>query len=227
MTGAPVPAVRIAPELSEHVALGALTFEDVQVLVDDPALAQALEDAAAAIRAGGAPDLEIAATRRMYHRLGLDPTRTRPSSEALLRRLRKGAPLPRINTLVDVCNWCSVEFQVPYGLYDLDRVQGAVELRTGRDGEAYDGIRKETVHVDGRPTLADQVGAFGNPTSDSRRTMITTTTNRALVIVFVPREAAGTRLDAILDVTAARLVRYARARERGRAVVLGPGPVRI
>ena len=54
----------------------------------------------------------------MYKRVGLDPTKTRPSNEALLRRVRKDQPLPRVNSLVDVINWCSVEFQLPYGLYD-------------------------------------------------------------------------------------------------------------
>src|SRR5688500_19760136 len=78
-----------------------------------------------------------AAVRAMYRRFGVDPTKTRPSSEALLRRVRKGDAPPRINNVVDVCNWCSLEFQVPYGLYDLSRVEGAVVLRAGRPGESY------------------------------------------------------------------------------------------
>ena len=85
----------------------------------------------------------------MYKRVGLDPTKTRPSSEALLRRVRKGDSLPRINSMVDVCNWCSLEFQLPYGLYDAAHIDGDVELRLGRAGESYPGIRKDDVHVDG------------------------------------------------------------------------------
>ena len=54
----------------------------------------------------------------MYRRFGVDPTKTRPSSEALLRRVRKGDALPRVNNLVDVINWCSLESQLPFGLYD-------------------------------------------------------------------------------------------------------------
>ena len=57
--------------------------------------------------------------------------------------------------MVDVCNWCSLEFQLPYGLYDAARIEGDVELRIGRDGESYPGIRKDDVHVGGRITLAD------------------------------------------------------------------------
>jgi DNA/RNA-binding domain of Phe-tRNA-synthetase-like protein len=65
----------------------------------------------------------IAAVRTMYKRVGIDPTKTRPSSEALLRRVRKGDELPAINSLVDIINWCSLETQLPFGLYDLDRIQ--------------------------------------------------------------------------------------------------------
>src|SRR6185503_17725909 len=97
---------------------------------------------------------------------------------ALLRRVRRGDELPRINSLVDVINWCSLESQLPFGLYDLDKVQGDVTLRLG---EEYAGIRKDAVHVAGRLTLADEAGAFGNPTSDSARTMVTPATTRALV----------------------------------------------
>ncbi len=122
----------------------------------------------------------------MYKRVGIDPTKTRPSSEALLRRVRKGDELPRINSLVDIINWCSLETQLPYGLYDLDKIQGDVTLRLGRPGEEYEGIRKAAVHVAGRLTLADAVGPFGNPTSDSARTMVTTATTRALVVIFAP-----------------------------------------
>jgi DNA/RNA-binding domain of Phe-tRNA-synthetase-like protein len=150
----------------------------------------------------------------MYKRVGLDPTKTRPSSEALLRRVRKGEPLPRINSMVDVCNWCSLEFQLPYGLYDLAHVEGeTLEMRLGRDGESYAGIRKDDVHVAGRICLADARGAFGNPTSDSARTMVTTATTRALVVVFAPRSVDAVRLGRVLDVTARRMMELTGARE--------------
>ncbi len=94
----------------------------------------------------------------MYKRVGLDPTKTRPSNEALLRRVRKGDTLPRINSMVDVVNWCSLEFQLPYGLYDASHIEGTVTMRLGRDGEEYAGIRKDVVHVAGRITVADGAG---------------------------------------------------------------------
>jgi DNA/RNA-binding domain of Phe-tRNA-synthetase-like protein len=175
-----------------------------------------LAAAEAAVRAN--PPQELAAVRTMYKRVGLDPTKTRPSSEALLRRVRKGDSLPRINSMVDVCNWCSFEFQLPYGLYDADRIQGDVDLRLGRDGESYPGIRKDDVHVGGRITLADAIGPFGNPTSDSARTMVTPATHRALLVVYAPVEFDPVRLDRVVTTTAARMHQFTGSAEVGRLI---------
>jgi DNA/RNA-binding domain of Phe-tRNA-synthetase-like protein len=171
----------------------------------------------AAVRAH--PPQEITAVRTMYKRVGLDPTKTRPSSEALLRRVRKGEPLPRINSMVDVCNWCSLEFQIPYGLYDAAHVDGDVELRLGREGESYPGIRKDAVHVGGRLLLADRLGPFGNPTSDSARTMVTPATSRALLVVFAPRELDTAQLARVLDRTSARMHEFTGCREVSRSIL--------
>ena len=152
----------------------------------------------------------------MYKRLGLDPTKTRPSNEALLRRIRKGGTIPRINAMVDVVNWCSVELQLPYGLYDRVQMRGAVTLRMGREGEEYAGIRKDVVHVAGRLTVADDDGPFGNPTSDSARTMVTTATRDALVVVYAPADTSPSRLTRVLDTTAERLALICGGRERAR-----------
>jgi DNA/RNA-binding domain of Phe-tRNA-synthetase-like protein len=125
--------------------------------------------------------------REMYRRFGTDPTRMRPSSEALLRRMKKGEALPRVNSLVDVANALSVQLQVPVGLYDLDKVKGEeLVLRLGLEGEGYEGIGKERVNVGGRICVADQEGPCGNPSADSARTMITTSTERAAWIYFLP-----------------------------------------
>src|ERR1700675_80939 len=129
----------------------------------------------------------VGPARALYKRFGIDPTRVRPSSEALLRRLKKGEPLPRINSLVDVANALSVQLQVPVGLYDLDKVKGdELVVRLGAEGEAYTGIGKERVNVAGRICVADAEGPCGNPSSDSARTMITTETERAEWIYFLP-----------------------------------------
>ena len=137
---------------------------------------------------------EAGPARALYRRFGQDPTRHRPSSEALLRRVRRGEPLPRVNSLVDVANVVSLRLQVPIGLYDLDRVQGQLRIRLGRPGESYAGIARETVNVAGRLCVADDLGACGNPSADSARTMITTDTEQAAWIFFLPVRERDLRL---------------------------------
>jgi DNA/RNA-binding domain of Phe-tRNA-synthetase-like protein len=129
----------------------------------------------------------VARARELYKKFGIDPTRVRPSSEALLRRMKKGEPLPRINSLVDVANALSVQLQVPVGLYDLGKVKGEeLVVRLGKSGEGYVGIGKEKVNVSGRICVADAEGPIGNPSADSARTMITTDTESAAWIYFLP-----------------------------------------
>lgn len=138
-----------------------------------------------AVRSGSIGPVDRA--RELYRRFGLDPTKVRPSSEALARRMKKGDPLPRINSLVDVANALSVQLQVPVGLYDLGKVNGEeLVLRLGAAGEGYEGIGKEHVNVAGRLCVADANGPCGNPSADSARTMITTATESAAWIYFLP-----------------------------------------
>jgi DNA/RNA-binding domain of Phe-tRNA-synthetase-like protein len=155
-----------------------------------------------------ARDEATSRTRAMYRRTGLDPTRTRPSSEALLRRLRKGERLPSINNLVDVINWCSVESQVPFGLYDLAAIDADLVVRLGHEGEGYDGIRKDRVNVAGRLVVADARGAFGNPTSDSARAMVTDTTRAVLVVLFFPVDTPAASAQQTVHATEQRLAAY-------------------
>lgn len=208
------PSFTLAPDLASIVLPAVLWWADARVVEREPRLDPLLQAAEDQVRAH--PPAESAAVRAMYKRVGIDPTKTRPSNEALLRRVRKGQPLPRVNALVDVINWCSVEFQLPYGLYDLAAVRGAVTLRLGQPGEEYAGIRKDTVHVGGRITLVDEAGPFGNPTSDSARTMVTTATTGALVVIFAPVDTESRRLAHVLDVTAARIADIAGGGETAR-----------
>ncbi len=206
----------ITPDLGSIVRPAVLWLDGATVIDRDHRMDAPLAAAEAAVRIN--PPEETTSVRTMYKRVGIDPTKTRPSSEALLRRVRKGDTLPRINSMVDVCNWCSFEFQLPYGLYDAAHIDGDVTLRIGREGESYPGIRKDDVHVGGRITLADATGPFGNPTSDSARTMVTNATTRALVVVFAPRDLETGRLTRVLDVTSQRMQQFTGCREIDRLI---------
>src|SRR6187397_127272 len=117
--------------LESIVRPGWFVAEPVTVVARDDTMDEPLRKSAAAMRVAVESADITAAVRSMYKRVGIDPTKTRPSSEALLRRVRRGDELPRVNSMVDVINWCSVETQLPFGLYDLDQILGNVELRIG------------------------------------------------------------------------------------------------
>jgi DNA/RNA-binding domain of Phe-tRNA-synthetase-like protein len=207
----------LAESLRHVVDPAALVFEGLTVVEREPRLDLALAEAEQKVRL--APPIGRVKARAMYRAVGLDPTRRRPSSEALLRRVVRGERLPRVNVLVDVCNWCSLELQLPYGVYDVAHVVGDVELRLGHAGEEYAGIGKDVVHVEGRLALADRQGPFGNPSSDSARTMVTTATTTALVVIYAPSRSGDGTLAGALDLTASRIVEYAGGRELSRVVV--------
>jgi DNA/RNA-binding domain of Phe-tRNA-synthetase-like protein len=188
------------------VRIGLVVLEGVSVRESDPALDVEADQACASFRAryGEGRSSEVPGAsdaRTLYKALGIDPTKTRPSNEALLRRALKGETLYRISTLVDALNLVSLREQLPFGLYDLDRVKPPVVLRKGNAGEGYEGIRKGFVNVEARPVLVDAEGPFGNPTSDSARTMVTLGTRSALVVAYDPAGYSPGRLDAVLDAT--------------------------
>jgi DNA/RNA-binding domain of Phe-tRNA-synthetase-like protein len=162
----------------------------------------------------GKPAVDIPAWPKraaLFHRLDLDPTKTRPSSEALLRRVIQGRGMPRVHPVVDVCNLCSLEHQLPLGLYDRDRLRGELQVRLGRSGEGYAGIRKQRVHLGGRLLISDDDGPFGAPTSDSAHTAISAETRNLLVVVYCPVERAGHHLSSALERIADLLTRYCAA----------------
>jgi DNA/RNA-binding domain of Phe-tRNA-synthetase-like protein len=168
--------------LEAEVEVVALELRELEVTESRADFAPVVEAALAQARAGRVAD--TAPARALYRSFGIDPTKTRPSSEALLRRALRGQPFPRINSLVDVANVMSLLAQAPVGLYDLDRAEGPLTIRIGVEGEGYEGIGRDRVNVAGRLVVADGIGACGNPTADSARTMITVATEHAAWIWF-------------------------------------------
>lgn len=216
--------IRIDKTLEGRVRLGVVALEGVAVRATDPALDAEVDGYCAELREryGGGKSSEVpgaADARTLYKALGLDPTKTRPSNEALLRRALKGQTLYRISSLVDALNLSSLREQLPFGLYDLDHIEPPVTLRKGAAGEGYEGIRKGEVHVEGRPVLVDARGPFGNPSADSARTMIRLETTRALVTCYGPAACRTDRMEAILDRTRDTLTRFCGGTETERQVL--------
>lgn len=155
---------------------------------------------------GAVEGLKVA--RSLFHALGMDPTKTRPASEALLRRALKGQSLFRINTLVDVVNWCSLDFLLPICVYDRERISGSVVVRPGKPDETYQALSGKDVSLSGRYVLADDVGPFGNPVTDSLRTAVGEDTSSGLAIVFTPTEYEPDQLIDRARMTGDRIVEF-------------------
>lgn len=126
----------------------------------------------------------IAATRRIYRAFGKDPSRYRPASEALIRRMLQGKSLYQIDTLVDLINLASIAFGYSIGGFDADKFVGdTLTLGIGREGEPYEGIGRGMLNIKGLPVYRDAQGGVGTPTSDNERTKITLATTRLLVLI--------------------------------------------
>jgi DNA/RNA-binding domain of Phe-tRNA-synthetase-like protein len=126
--------------------------------------------------------LPIQATRQAYKRLGKDPNRYRPSSEALRRRILRGLPLYKVDTLVDLINLVSIRSGYSIGGFDADKIAGgSLVLGVGREGEIYHGIGRGELNIAGLPVYRDAVGGVGTPTSDEERTKIGLDTTHLLI----------------------------------------------
>lgn len=126
----------------------------------------------------------IAATRRIYRACGKDPSRYRPASEALIRRLLQGKELYQRDTLVDLVNLASIAFGYSIGGFDADKFEGdTLTLGIGREGEPYEGIGRGIINIQGLPVYRDAKGGVGTPTSDHERTKMTFATRHLVVLI--------------------------------------------
>ena len=126
----------------------------------------------------------IAATRRVYKACGKDPSRYRPASEQLIRRMLQGKELYQIDTLVDLVNLASIAFGYSIGGFDADKFVGdTLTLGIGREGEPYEGIGRGIINIAGLPVYRDAEGGVGTPTSDNERTKMTLGTTHLVVLI--------------------------------------------
>ncbi len=212
-------AIQVRHEL-EGWSLFSVLLEPTPDAAADGRMAALRRDVAAAVRrelaiGGLAEHPPVAAMRRLFRGAGCDPTRYRPSSEALLRRLLKGSELPAISPLVDLNNCLSARLAVPCCVMDEERVAAPFVLRAGREGESYESL-KGPFNLAGKPLLVDAHGPCDAPITGSRRVMMRPETRRAWLVAYLPAgvvaaEAASAELDALL--AAAPVARVARRPE--------------
>lgn len=218
-------SVSLHGDASERLCVGVLLLDPVLV-ADNPAITSATEELGRQMVAryeGLLPSqIEgLAEARNLYKSFNMDPSRHRPSSEALLRRVLKGKSLYQISNVVDSCNLSSLDFLLPVGMYDLGLVQGDVQLRQGCPGDEYPGIRKGMVHLDGRLGLFDSQGPFGSPTSDSARTCTTDKTTSILALIMATGNFQRKVMEKNITIFSNNFVNFCGATETFRATLGG------
>jgi DNA/RNA-binding domain of Phe-tRNA-synthetase-like protein len=128
---------------------------------------------------------DFRAYRDFFWKLGVDPTKTRPASEALVRRVLKGSSIPRINDFVDSYNIASIETGVPIAAFDMDALDEDITLRFSGEGEEFLGIGMEgrrvvDPHILVMSSRDELVAVY--PYRDADASRITTDTHDAVLI---------------------------------------------
>jgi DNA/RNA-binding domain of Phe-tRNA-synthetase-like protein len=180
---------RVKNLVSDRLSVGINLFIDISVK-DRAGLSAYIQKETSAILESHDKQLPpgFSFSRKLYRAFSVDPTKNRPSSEALWRRIKKGLEFPLVNPFVDLTNFLSLKHQVSYGLYDLDKVEGDIEITQGSVGESYQGIRKDIINLEGKIILRDSRGPFGNPSSDSLRAGTTDETVNLVQVIFFHKE---------------------------------------
>ncbi len=234
------------------ITFGCVTINAVQVREHDEKLWGAIEQLCQRLASEYTLDKlgannHISAVRGMQKAFGFDPTRYRPSSEALLRRVLKGllqypqadrrdrenltqlgipsdvdhsnpmmlkvssgfaSGIYRINTAVDVNNWCSLEFLLPMCIYDLRKVKGQIRIRLGEAGEQYQGIGRQIFQMEGKVIVTDDEGVMGNTVSDSERTKVTPATQDIFLMIYAPATCNAQTIQQWTALAAQRMVEF-------------------
>lgn len=142
----------------------------------------------------------LRAYRDFFWRVGIDPTKIRPASEALLRRVLQGKPFPRINTLVDAYNLASMKTRIAIAAFDVVRLRGDLTMRLAREGESFRGIQMDApVSLKGVEVVVQDEEALVAiyPYRDADATKVTLhTTDTAFMTCGVPGIAAERLVEA-------------------------------
>jgi DNA/RNA-binding domain of Phe-tRNA-synthetase-like protein len=186
--------VRVDPAIHarhpDYVALVLVASELVNGPSDEgseAALAAAEEHLRASGLVKATDHPHIAAWRAAFSAFGAKPSKYPSSAEALMSRVLKGQPLPRVNALVDLYNAVSVRHVVPVGGEDADRLDGALRLGVTAGGEPFDprgdGNEVERLQA-GEVVWRDDVGVTCRRWNwrQGRRTQLTEDSTRAFFV---------------------------------------------
>ena len=195
-----------------HYQLGYSVIRNVKVQGTPPSLAQKYAQLQTAI--AGVYNIDgltnaphFVGAHSLYNDNDFDASRYDAVSEALVRRVVCNKNAYYVNSAVTVMNYCSINFLIPVGLYDLDQINGDITYQLSAD-EAYVNSGSDVVVTDSNLFLSDSKGIFGNHIADTRRTAVTLSTNNLLAVVYGERKIKASELTQILNYTSEMIIRH-------------------
>lgn len=137
--------------------------------------------------------------RQLWKSLGSDPNRYRHSAESLMRRIAKQNYLTPFHSSVDLNNFFSLQYEMPIGIYDAEKISGDIEIALGNEETGYEGLNGRYNALNNILFSCDAEGPFGSPFVDSTKTAVTEQTTKALQIFYLRPSLSEADSLALLD----------------------------
>ncbi|MEE9564678.1 MAG: phenylalanine--tRNA ligase beta subunit-related protein [Candidatus Hydrothermarchaeaceae archaeon] len=158
-------------------------------------------------------DPQMRKYRDFFWKIDIDPTKIRPASEALIRRILQGKQIPQINTGVDAYNLASIKSGVPLAAFDAKRLRGELSMRFAAEGEEFLGIgMKEPKILKGGEIVIEDgetlVAIY--PYRDADKSKITLETKEILLMSCGVPGVEYRKLEEAVNLAAEYLVEYCR-----------------
>ena len=151
------------------------------------------------------------AYRDFFWRIGIDPTKTRPAAEALIRRVLGGRSLPRINTAVDAYNLASMKTCTALAAFDAGKLEGQLHMRFARQGEEFFGIGmdKPVTTAGGEVVMADAARLVAiYPHRDADYSRLTLQTNNMVLVSCGAPGISFAQLEAAVNSASEFILRF-------------------
>jgi DNA/RNA-binding domain of Phe-tRNA-synthetase-like protein len=149
--------------------------------------------------------------RDFFWKIDIDPTKIRPASEALIRRILQGKPLPQINTAVDSYNLASIKSGVPLAAFDAETLTGELSMRFAKAGEEFHGIgMKEPKVLKGHEIVIEDKNQLVAiyPYRDADKSKIMPETTEIMLMSCGVPGVSGEKLDEALNLATEYVTRY-------------------
>lgn len=149
--------------------------------------------------------------RDFFWKIDIDPTKIRPASEALIRRILQGKTLPTINTGVDAYNLASIKSTVPLAAFDKEKLKGELSMMFAKGGEEFLGIgmKGPKILAGNEIIIKDEEKLVAiYPYRDADDSKVTLDTKEILLMSCGVPGVTSEKLDEAVNLAGEYLVRY-------------------